>query len=101
MFCHALLFGAALSVYAVLGFGKLTEKDVIVEVYYGDVDAHGRIQNGKSAPMRSAGIIEGGLCRFAGEVPCDKTGEQGFQIRVIPSHPDLAQKHEMALITWA
>jgi starch phosphorylase len=96
-----LLFGSALSVYAVLSLGKLTEKDVIVEVYYGDVDAHGRIQNGKSTQMLPSGKVDGGSFRFTGEVPCDKTGEQGFQIRVIPSHLDLAQKHETALITWA
>ena len=96
-----LKFGTMLPVYATVSLGKLTDKDVIVEAYYGEVDAHGRIQNGNSVLMKAAGKIDGSVYRFTGEVPCDRTGEQGFQIRLIPSHPDLAQKHEMALITWA
>ena len=41
------------------------------------------------------------LYRFEGAIPCDKTGQQGFMVRAIPSHRDLSSKHEMRLIAWA
>lgn len=98
---EGLSYGTQLHVSADVYLDSLTQKDVMVELYYGEIDPLGRIPRGKPVKMTYAGKQEGGVYRFEGTIPCEKTGQQGFAVRVIPNHPDLCEKHEMALITWA
>ena len=42
--------------------------------------------------------LDKGVYRFEGAIPCMKTGRQGFTVRVLPHHPDLAGKHETTLL---
>lgn len=98
---EALPFGSDLCVRADLFLGELSSDDVTVEIYYGDVDPMGRLVEGKHAEMQYTQQLDGGIHQFEGAISCDKTGQRGFTVRAIPSHPDLAQKHETALITWA
>jgi starch phosphorylase len=79
----------------------LDPADVTVEVYYGDVDRHGQIPKGHTVVMDTTKVLGNGVFRFEGGIPCDKTGQQGFTVRVIPHHEDLANKHETCLIAWA
>ncbi len=94
-------YGSSLEVTADLFLDKLSKDDVTVEVYYGTVDTYGRIHNGRHAPMVLDAARSDGVYRFKGSIYCDKTGQLGFTVRVMPSHPDIAQKHETALIAWA
>jgi starch phosphorylase len=96
-----LSYGTDMKVVADLVLDALSEQDVKVEVYYGDIDPLGRIPRGKAIPMRFTGKTEDGVCHFEGSIPCDKTGQLGYSIRAVPNHPDLSSPHEMALITWA
>ncbi len=98
---EGLLFSSSLPVKADLQLGKLKDTDVTVEIYYGDVDSYGRIINGRHTQMQCVGKLDGGIYRFEGAILCDKTGQQGFTVRAIPTHPDLHNKHETALIAWA
>ena len=93
--------GMSLPVSADVYLGELTPKDVTVEVYFGSLDAEDQIQHGAVSEMHVEGDPSEGVYRFTGSIRCDRTGQQGFTIRVIPSHEDLAQKHETTLITWA
>ena len=34
-------------------------------------------------------------------IPAAESGSYGFNVRVIPTHPNLLQEHELRLITWA
>jgi starch phosphorylase len=94
-------YGSSLQVTAELFLDTLTNQDLVVEIYYGDVDRNGNIPHGKTVTMECAKGLDNGVYRFEGAIPCDKTGQQGFTVRAIPSHEDLADKHETALITWA
>ncbi|MCX5770473.1 MAG: alpha-glucan family phosphorylase [Candidatus Hydrogenedentes bacterium] len=96
-----LFFGSILEVTADLYLDTLKPEDVDAEIYYGDLDSLGRIPKGKTVPMECIQTLENNVYRFRGGVPCLKTGQQGLMVRAIPSHRDLATKHEMALITWA
>jgi glycogen phosphorylase len=98
---ETLLFGSSLDVKAELELADLTEKDVTVEIYYGPLDPFGRIHEGQAVRMEPAGKKSGGAQAFAGSITADQTGQLGFSVRVIPSNPDLAEKHETALIAWA
>ncbi len=97
---ESLPFGSKLNVRASLALAGLSTDDVTVEIYYGPMDPSGRIITGKAIEMHPVGESNA-LAEFAGDIVCDLTGQLGFSVRVIPSHPDLAQKHETTLITWA
>ena len=93
--------GASLPVTADIFLGKLSPKDVTVEIYFGGLNAEDQIVQGEPAEMTVESDLGDGAHRFAGSIRCDHTGQHGFTIRVIPNHADLAQKHETTLITWA
>jgi len=97
---EGLAYGSSLEVETELGLDQLTPDDVNVEIYYGGLDPYGRIVDGNSSHMELAGPAKDGIFKFKGSIVCDKTGQMGFTVRVIPMHADLAQKHETALITW-
>lgn len=92
--------GEPLNVQAEVHLGALSTSDVTVEVFYGVLDLEGRLPAGKTVEMASAGNASDGKYRFTGAIPCDYSGELGFAVRILPNHPDLAQKHETGLITW-
>lgn len=93
--------GTSLQVTAELHLAGLAPDDVLAEVYYGALDTQGNVVDGELAPLQCVKDLGNGLYRFAGAINCERTGQQAFTVRVIPSHPDLFQKQEMALITWA
>jgi len=33
-------------------------------------------------------------------MPCEKTGQHGAAVRILPKHPDLANPYELGLIFW-
>ena len=93
--------GSSLPVIAELFVDGMTSDDVDVEIYYGDIAPSGVITQGETVSMKCTQDLGNGLYRFEGAIPCEKTGQQGFSVRAIPRHPDLAHKHETTLIKWA
>lgn len=93
-------YGSVLQVSAELSLDVLKPEQVEVELYYGDVNRSGQILKGKTVTMECTKTLGNNLYRFEGGIPCDKTGQQGFMVRVIPKHADVAAKHETTLITW-
>lgn len=98
---EGLKFGTELPVTAVLSLDGLTPDDVEVEIYFGELDAHGRIPNGTPLPMSYTKAVSDGQHAFEGAIPCNRTGQLAFTVRAIPKHPDLSEKHETGRITWA
>jgi glycogen phosphorylase len=92
--------GSTLDVTADVHLGDLNSDDVTVEVFHGHLDPEGQIPKGDAKQMECVESIGDGKCRFKGGILCEKTGQLGFTVRIIPSHPDLAQKHETCLIVW-
>lgn len=98
---EGLPFGAQLQVSTELYLDELTSDDVIVEIYYGDIAREDQIPDGKTAAIECTKQMDNNVYRFEGAIPCEKTGRQGFTLRVIPHHPDLGNRHETGLILWA
>jgi hypothetical protein len=42
-----------------------------------------------------------GSYEYRGTIPSAESGSYGLSVRVIPTHPNLQQAHELRLITWA
>ena len=98
---EGLSYGSKLQVTAEVFLDKLTDDDVVVEIYHGDMDHKDKIRDGKTVAIECTKKLDNNIYRFEGAVPCQKTGLQGFTVRIVPSHADLAYRHETGLITWA
>ncbi len=96
-----LQFGDSLEVTAELRLGALTEKDVKVEVFYGNLDMRGHLPKGNRQTMTCVEKRDDGVYVYKGAAPCEQTGQLGCTVRVLPYHEDLIHEHEMGLIIWA
>ncbi|GAA3197774.1 glycosyltransferase family 1 protein [Actinocorallia longicatena] len=84
--------GSVLSVRAEVQLGELSPDDVRVEVVYGRVDERDRLIEPHTAVLSA----DGG--HFGGDVPLDRAGPFGYNVRIVPRHPLLAASAEMGLI---
>jgi starch phosphorylase len=94
--------GDLAGVRARLSLGALSPDDVIVELYFGALDAAGDLTKPATFPMRHAASPGNGEHVFEAKgVPCGSSGLHGYTVRVLPHHPDLAARFVPGLITWA
>ena len=85
-------------VYASLG--DLDASEVDVQVVHGRVAGDDQLRDPQVAHLAHAEAYEAGRHRFEGEVPLDHTGPFGYTVRILPSHPLLANPAEVGLIAW-
>lgn len=93
--------GAKTTLESVVSLGALKPEDVSVELYYGIIGDNGEIINGERVPMQQGGEAEGGAYRYTADLYLASGGEYGYQFRVFPYHPLLADKFELGLVKWA
>lgn len=89
-----------IGVTARIRLGALTPQDVQVQLYQGQVDATGHIPVGQVVPMTCQEQAGDGCYIYTGEVRYGSSGLQGFAVRLLPHHPDLANPLELGLIHW-
>jgi len=92
--------GKAIRVEAVVDLGQLTPADVAVELYSGPLDEDGQLSSGRPTPMRQVDG-DGQRIRYAVEMPCTRSGQTGYTVRVLPHHANLPDDKDLALIRWA
>lgn len=93
--------GTEIPVEADIYLDNLTEADVLVEAYVGPLNHDGVIKEGYAVNMSFEKKIEDRVFRFKGAIPCQETGLSGYSVRVFPYCPNLANKFEVGLVTWA
>jgi len=94
--------GSDVTVRAWVRLGALTPDDVAVELYLGQVDAHGEIVEAEVVPMELVGPEGEGRFLFqVASVTCPKSGLHGYTVRVLPHHPDLTSPFLPGFIVWA
>ncbi len=98
-----LLVDEEVEVQARVHLGDLTPADVTVELYGGVVTADGDIADGVPIAMELADTdpVGRGEWMFRTAAAFQRTGQSGFTIRVLPSHPDLASPMVPGLVSWA
>jgi starch phosphorylase len=94
------LVGEKLPVSAVVHLGSVEPKHVRVQAYYGETD-NGSIKRPATVDLSDSQPSTDGCYLYRGEIPAPESGTYGFSVRVVPTHPNLTQKHELRLITWA
>lgn len=98
---HNILVGEALQLSAKVHLGAVEPQHVRVEAYHGETDIGG-IRNPVATVLGEAGRTDAdGDYLYRGSVPASESGAYAFSIRVVPTHPDLQQSHELRLITWS
>jgi glycogen phosphorylase len=74
--------------------------DLSVQLYAGPISAAGEIENPAALTMQHARELAPNRHLFTGTLDCTRSGRQGFAIRIVPGHPDMATPFEPGLITW-
>jgi len=92
--------GKELEVVARIALGSLKPEDVTVEAYYGRLDQNGDFAERDTVPLQAEDSADG-LCKFRGQIPCQKTGRFGYTVRIMPSKEKLENPFAMGLVTWA
>jgi starch phosphorylase len=85
--------------------GPFQADDVEVQIYHGPLDAMGEIvaPEAISIPLHQAPEANdngASVWLFRGAIPCRRSGQYGFNVRVLPKHPDLPHVFETGLVTW-
>jgi starch phosphorylase len=92
--------GSKVQVRAKIHLGSVKPDDVAVELYHGRIDPHGQLLEGSAETMNCREHIENGSFWFDGQIPCTRSGQLGYAIRVVPKHPDLVHRYDTGLICW-
>jgi starch phosphorylase len=95
--------GETIQIRATVHLGNLAPEHVTVQGYYGE-ESGNRIVSASTCDLRLKGAIGAageGRYEYEGEVLARESGSYGLSVRVIPTHPNLTQAHELRLIAWA
>ncbi len=84
-----------------VALGDLRPDDVEVQVVHGRMTLTGELAADAVTTLLAAAAPDGsGCCRYEGAFRLQKAGPYGFNVRVVPSHPDLRTAGELGLVTW-
>ena len=87
---------------AVIKLGRIHPDEVMVELFFGSIDATGDIPDGVAAPMHKSGEKEKGVFIFEGQMLCLNSGRFGYSVRVKPHKDNMVRKFDPELpLTWA
>ena len=92
--------GDSIQVNARVVLGPIAPEFVRVQAYYGE-NVNASITNPNTVELTKVETLADGAYRFAGTIPAKESGSYGLSVRVIPTHPNLIQAHELRLIAWA
>jgi len=80
--------------------GKIDPNDIRVEAYFGNLIGEDVLHNSALAVLSEVTKIGDNRYRFSGFIPCKRTGNFGFKLRITPFHPLLSDPYEMDLVLW-
>ena len=93
--------GDTLDVLAFVALGDLDPSDVDVQVVYGRASESDDLLNTETGSLKFAESYEGGRHRFEGSLVLSRTGPFGYTVRILPTHPGMANAAEMGLVANA
>ncbi|HXK09491.1 MAG TPA: alpha-glucan family phosphorylase [Vicinamibacteria bacterium] len=92
--------GEGFDLAAVVRLGRIEPRDVAVEAYFGPLTAVREIQRGRATALALERSLGDGRHRYTGSIPCQRSGMQGFTVRVRPSHPEACELLGAGLVEW-
>jgi starch phosphorylase len=94
-----LAIGEKVVVKAKIALDGLKPDEVAVELYYGPLSSEGEIEEPRRLEMSPCGA-EGTASLYCAEAACDRTGRQGYTIRILPKHAALVHPFLPGLVKW-
>jgi starch phosphorylase len=89
-------------VSAQVALGDLEPNDVEVQLIYGKVQPDDELHDTQIVAMTKDGDAHvPGWHRYVSDLSFDSSGNFGFTVRVVPSHPDLLTPAFLARVAWA
>lgn len=79
--------------------GSINPEHISVEIFYGKVGEDGILHNPDVIPMTLVGKSHENY-EYKGNIKIDNGGHYGYTFRVIPTHPEFINKHDLGLIKW-
>ncbi len=96
---YEILVGEKIGIQARVFLGNIGPENATVEAYCGE--AHdGQLTNPQIVQLQMKSKEADGSYLYTGSIDASESGAYGFNVRVMPSHPSLTQKHELRLMTW-
>ncbi|HET6452464.1 MAG TPA: alpha-glucan family phosphorylase [Spirochaetia bacterium] len=92
--------GDEISVQARLFLADLPPEDLGVELYYGPLSSQGEIEEPRRLEMSPCGT-DGRFSLHCAKVTCDRTGRQGYTVRILPRHAGLVHPFLPGFVKWA
>jgi len=92
--------GDLLPVRSTVHLGALAPDNVAVQAYYGE-EFNAEIVSPVTGVLQLAAKLDGGSYLYKGAIAALESGSYGLSVRIIPTHPNLIQAHELRLISWA
>jgi starch phosphorylase len=89
-----------MQVEALVDTPGLSPQDLSVQLYAGPINASGQIERPQTRRMEYSKEMAPDRHLFTGTIDCCTSGRQGFAIRILPGHKDMATPFEPGLITW-
>jgi starch phosphorylase len=93
--------GDGLNVHATIDLGRLDPNDISVELYYGNLNARGEIENPRLILMKTTDKPKGSAYEYVGTIVLDTSGRLGHTVRILPRNADLDNPYKPGLILWA
>jgi len=93
--------GDFVKIQAKVNLGTLNPKDVVVQIYFGALNADRLLEKGDVVSMEMKQKMQDGTYVYEGAIPCRQSGLQGYSVRIVPFHPDIPNPLRLGLITWA
>ncbi|MDK9698624.1 MAG: alpha-glucan family phosphorylase [bacterium] len=90
-----------ISISARVNLNGLTPEDVAIEVFFGAVNTDGKLHQGEAMSMGLESKLPDNTYLYRSVLTCTQSGRHGFSVRVVPSHPELAHRHDCNLVRWA
>ena len=92
--------GEGFELAVVVRLGPIEPSDVVVEACFGPLTAGREIQRGRPVALALERSLGDGRHRYVGSIPCQRSGMQGFTVRVRPFHPEVCELMSTGLVAW-
>ena len=92
--------GEGFDLAATVRLGDVSPDDVAVEAYYGPLDASREVRQGRTVLLHLEQSLDEGVHRYAGTIPSERSGMQGYSVRIRPSHPEACDLLGSGLVAW-
>ncbi len=96
---YEILVGEKIGIRAKVLLGNIGTENITVEAYCGEVH-DGNLTHPQIVPLQMQKKEADGTYWYSGQLEACESGAYGFNVRVMPSHGSLTQKHELRLMTW-